>query len=147
MQRNKKRPTTNVTPQNPLLTALLAGGLGILSAFAMALVAPFLLLKLSDPKSLILVTAAICVCCGGIASGIFCAVREKESPMLTSLMSSGFMFLPLLIFSLIFGGKTDIMGGLIILASLLTSVLLSSYLLCRATSNKKHNMKKIMKRR
>ncbi len=147
MQRNKKRTALNTNNPNKIITALTAGGIGLGCTLILSLGAPLILLKTADPKSFITLTAALCISFGGLASGIFCGLKQKDSPLITSVISGAFMFLPLAVFSLFIKGGFDIIGACVNAACLFSFPCLSAFLLNRSSKNNGKNMKKLMKRR
>ncbi len=147
MQRNKKRVPKNNSEQNNLVTALTGGAMGLGVTTALMLISPLLLLKSSEPKSLLTATAAMCILTGGIVSGLFCGNRDKNSPIITSIFSCGIMILPLILMSVFIRGSFDILSAVINIVSLFSSAPVTAFILNRSSKSRGKNMKKIMKRR
>ncbi len=147
MQRNKKRINKTNREQNSFITALTGGGIGLGCTAVLSLISPLILLKAPDPKQFITIAAAVCIFTGGAVSGIFCGMRQKDSPVITSLISGALMVLPMAVLSLFIKGGFDLLSAAINCICALSSSVLSAFLLNRSSKNNGKKMKKLLKNR
>lgn len=146
MERNKQKMPHGSEP-NMWLNSLIAGGVGLGLIILSALLMPVLLLGLSDPNGFVMPAAGICVFIGGAASGIIAAKTSKGKELTASGISSAVILVPMLLISFMFKKGFDLFGFIIIAAVLAASALLGGFAVSKITQNKKHSMKKVMKRR
>ncbi len=146
MQRNKRK-TVNNKEQNKFITALWGLGIGLACIAAGLFISPLILLKVSDPKGAITATAAICVFLASMVSGVFCGIKSTSSPLTTTLLTGGMVFVILTILSLFIKGSFDLTTALIMALSDFGGAFLAFFFTNRPKKSSGKQMKKLMKRR
>ena len=127
--------------------SLIGGGIGIALTLLVILISPFAMLSFGSPNSLALLFAAIAVFLGSAAGSVFSATRYKESPIVSGLLSSGIIALPLIIISIFLPYEISFTNIAVISVSLIVASLAGSISVSKFSSNRKRNMKKALKRR
>ncbi len=130
-----------------IIPALIGGGTGLTATLLLTLLAPFLLLNLNDPNSFGTATAAVCALLGGASGAGAATVLCRDMPFQSGMLSAGISVIPLILISLFLPGDFDFAKCGIILASFAAGAGAVSFFISRSRTNRKKNMKKIMKRR
>ena len=146
MDNNKKRNPSAGT-KNPLICALIGGGISIAVIAVTMLLFPFVALKFSDPKSAVLPICIICALIGGLAGGFISAKICGDFMIHVGLMSAGITAVTLLLISLVTIGKINFALASVIILAIVLSSLLGSYLVMQINRKSKRNMKKVLRRR
>lgn len=146
MDNNKKRNPSAGT-QNPLICALIGGGISIAVIAVTMLLFPFVALKFSDPKSAVLPICIICALIGGLTGGFISAKICGDFMIHVGLMSAGITAVTLLLISLVTIGKINFVLASVIILAIVLSSLLGSYLVMKINRKSKRNMKKALRRR
>ena len=133
--------------KNPLICALIGGGIAIAVIAVVALLFPLVALKFGDPKSVIGAVGIICALLGGMTGGFISAKMCGEFMVRVGLMSSGIAVAPLMCLSLVTVGKINFVMASVIIFSIVSSSLLGAYFVMKMNQKNKHNMKKVLRRK
>ena len=142
-----KRQTVNNKEQNKFITALWGFGIGLFCIAVGLFVSPLILLKISDPKGAITITAAICVFLASLVSGIFCGIKSRSSALTATLLTGGMIFVILTMLSIFIKGSFDFTTAWIMALSDFGGAFLGFFLTNKPQKSKGKQMKKLMKRR
>lgn len=145
MEKTKKRQIGGQS-ESLWLTSLIGGLIGLGVMLALALLMPLIIINTASPESLVLPAAIICTALGSLAGGFVSAKKAKGAELFSGIISALTILLPLALISFIYGKGFSLTSFLIIAVVIIGVSLLASYLVAKSGTNKKQNMKKLMKK-
>ena len=146
MKKKRNKPESN-EEKNIFIVALVGSGIAISLMLALALLLPFVILTSNDPNSLVMPCVCVCAFVGCGVGSLFSAKSFGDSFILCGLLTFAFVFLPIVLISLMLSGCGSLINCFVILATSLASSLVFPLLLSKYKGSRKRSMKKALKRR
>ncbi|MBE6691915.1 MAG: TIGR04086 family membrane protein [Ruminococcaceae bacterium] len=145
MDKTKKRQIGGQS-ESLWLNSLMGGLIGIGVMLISALLLPLIIINTDNPNSLLLPAAIICTALGSFAGGFVSARKAKGEELISGIITALTILLPLALISFIYGKGFSLINFGIIAAVIIGLSVFASYLVAKAGTNKKQNMKKLMKK-
>lgn len=146
MKPNTQR-NPNSSNENILKPVLIGGAIGIAVCILSVLLMPTVLLNFDDPNGLTFIGASVCLALGAITASVTASKKSKNSKLLSGILASATVFLPVLLISFFLPGKLGILNIAIATALTVGFGFLCSYLITKFSANSNKKMKKIMRGR
>ncbi len=145
MDKTKKRQIGEQS-ESLWLTSLIGGLIGLGVMMISALLLPLIIINTDDPNSLLLPVALICAALGSFAGGFISARKAKGAELISGIITAVTILLPLALISFIYKAGFSLINFGIIAAVIIGLSIFASYLVAKSGTNKKQNMKKLMKK-
>ncbi len=141
-----KRRHMGEQSENIWLNSLTGGLIGIGVMFVSALLLPLIIVNTETPDSFVLPAALLCAILGGFVGGFISAKKSKGAELLSGIITAVTVLLPLILISFLYKKGFSLIDFAIMVVAIIASTLIASYLVAKSGTNKKHNMKKLMKK-
>ena len=144
----RKKKAQNIKKDTDIyIASLIGGGIGLAASLLMILISPLILIKTATPNAFAQIAACLSLFLGGCTGGFMSAVRCRNMPMGSGLLSSLVTVVPTLLVSFFIPGGADILGAVIIIAISAGGAALGAFIFLKSSGNKKKKMKRALKRR